>query len=192
MPLPSLSRSLFTHSPSGDGKAATVPAVGPPCRPDGPFAGSEAEMSCGRTWRVSLHSVTKPVNRIGQWRTGRDLKRPTPYILPALQHRLVCPWHVPRGTASGVRPIGSTRVPLAGRRAADPILDQVDLATGGRVLTFIVLLLSVMRTILEVHPDIDVVLGADTVVLGALAALREAATTARSNIWVGSMANQRR
>jgi ribose transport system substrate-binding protein len=31
-----------------------------------------------------------------------------------------------------------------------------------------------MRTILLAHPDIDVVLGADTVVLGALAALREA------------------
>ena len=31
-----------------------------------------------------------------------------------------------------------------------------------------------MRTILLAHPDVDVVLGADTVVLGALAALREA------------------
>ena len=34
--------------------------------------------------------------------------------------------------------------------------------------------LATMRIILEAHPDIDVVLGADTVVLGALAALREA------------------
>jgi ribose transport system substrate-binding protein len=34
--------------------------------------------------------------------------------------------------------------------------------------------LSTMRTILLAHPDVDVVLGADTVVLGALAAVREA------------------
>jgi ribose transport system substrate-binding protein len=34
--------------------------------------------------------------------------------------------------------------------------------------------LATMRIILEAHPEIDVVLGADTVVLGALAALREA------------------
>ncbi len=33
---------------------------------------------------------------------------------------------------------------------------------------------STMKTILEAHPDVDVVLGADTVVLGALRALREA------------------
>ena len=34
--------------------------------------------------------------------------------------------------------------------------------------------LATMRTILLAHPDVDVVLGADTVVLGALAAVREA------------------
>jgi ribose transport system substrate-binding protein len=43
-----------------------------------------------------------------------------------------------------------------------------------------------MSTILQAHPDIDVVLGADTVVLGALAAL-EAAGKARPNQFLGGI-----
>jgi ribose transport system substrate-binding protein len=45
---------------------------------------------------------------------------------------------------------------------------------------------AVMRTILLADPDIDVVLGADTVVLGALAALREAGK-ARSDQFLGGI-----
>ena len=43
-----------------------------------------------------------------------------------------------------------------------------------------------MRTILLAHPDVDVVLGADTVVLGALAALRAAGKT-RANQFLGGI-----
>ena len=43
-----------------------------------------------------------------------------------------------------------------------------------------------MSTILQAHPDIDVVLGADTVVLGALAAL-EAAGKARPDQFLGGI-----
>lgn len=43
-----------------------------------------------------------------------------------------------------------------------------------------------MSTILQAHPDVDVVLGADTVVLGALAAL-EAAGKARSDQFLGGI-----
>jgi ribose transport system substrate-binding protein len=43
-----------------------------------------------------------------------------------------------------------------------------------------------MSTILQAHPDVDVVLGADTVVLGALAAL-EAAGKARPNQFLGGI-----
>jgi ribose transport system substrate-binding protein len=43
-----------------------------------------------------------------------------------------------------------------------------------------------MRTILLAHPDIDVVLGADTVVLGALQALREA-KKARTDQFLGGI-----
>ena len=43
-----------------------------------------------------------------------------------------------------------------------------------------------MRTILLAEPDVDVVLGADTVVLGALAALREAAK-ARPDQFLGGI-----
>ena len=43
-----------------------------------------------------------------------------------------------------------------------------------------------MRTILLAHPDVDVVLGADTVVLGALAALR-AAGKARPDQFLGGI-----
>src|SRR5262249_32688732 len=46
--------------------------------------------------------------------------------------------------------------------------------------------LAIMRTILLAHPDIDVVLGADTVVLGALAALREARKD-RANQFLGGI-----
>ena len=45
---------------------------------------------------------------------------------------------------------------------------------------------AMMRTILLANPDIDVVLGADTVVLGALAALREAGK-ARDNQFLGGI-----
>src|SRR5436309_965205 len=43
-----------------------------------------------------------------------------------------------------------------------------------------------MNTILQAHPDVDVVLGADTVVLGALAAL-EAAGKARPDQFLGGI-----
>ena len=43
-----------------------------------------------------------------------------------------------------------------------------------------------MRTILLAHPNVDVVLGADTVVLGALAALREAGK-ARADQFLGGI-----
>jgi ribose transport system substrate-binding protein len=43
-----------------------------------------------------------------------------------------------------------------------------------------------MQTILLAHPEIDVVLGADTVVLGALAALRDAGK-ARNNQFLGGI-----
>ena len=43
-----------------------------------------------------------------------------------------------------------------------------------------------MSTILQAHPDVDVVLGADTVVLGALAAL-EAAGKARPDQFLGGI-----
>jgi ribose transport system substrate-binding protein len=46
--------------------------------------------------------------------------------------------------------------------------------------------LAMMRTILLAHPDIDVVLGADTVVLGALQALREA-KKARTDQFLGGI-----
>src|SRR3954454_15625081 len=51
-----------------------------------------------------------------------------------------------------------------GSIVADISIMTVDQASGA----------AMMRTILLADPDIDVVLGADTVVLGALAALREA------------------
>jgi ribose transport system substrate-binding protein len=43
-----------------------------------------------------------------------------------------------------------------------------------------------MRLVLEAHPDVDVVLGADSVVLGALAALREAGK-ARADQYLGGI-----
>ena len=46
--------------------------------------------------------------------------------------------------------------------------------------------LATMRTILLANPDVDVVLGADTVVLGALAALRDAGKT-RPNQFLGGI-----
>ena len=48
-----------------------------------------------------------------------------------------------------------------------------------------------MRTILLAHPNIDVVLGADTVVLGALAALRAAGKAGRTSSSAASTASRR-
>ena len=45
---------------------------------------------------------------------------------------------------------------------------------------------AMMRTILLADPEIDVVLGADTVVIGALAALREAGKAGLISFWVAS------
>ena len=51
---------------------------------------------------------------------------------------------------------------------------------------------AMMKTILLANPDIDVVLGADTVVLGALAALRAAGKRGQISFLAASMASQRR
>ena len=49
-----------------------------------------------------------------------------------------------------------------------------------------------MSTILQAHPDIDVVLGADTVVLGALAALGPPARRGPTSSSAASTASRRR
>jgi ABC-type sugar transport system substrate-binding protein len=83
--------------------------------------------------------------------------------------------HITQGATSAVHGTSCTGDERSASGIRRTSLETNFLEVGGAAM---------MKTILLANPDIDVVLGADTVVLGALAALR-AAGTARPGQMIG-------